>query len=265
MLKFRNQLVWIAGASSGIGEGLVYAFIKEGARVIASAPFEDELKKVKENCGDKKDQCEIVLLDMTKPDNFQSLTDKIVDEFGKIDILIQIAGISQRALIQDTSMDTVRKIMEINFFGAVALTKTVLPVMQKQGFGQIAATSSIVGKFGFPLRSIYSSSKHALHGFFESLQAENMENNIFVTILIPGRVNTGISFNALTGDGKQWGKKDAGQAGGISIEKATQIILNGIKKKKKEVMIGGKELMMVQIKRFFPRLFWRMVNKIDST
>lgn len=265
MLKFENKVIWIAGASSGIGEGLVYGFIKEGAKVIASAPFEEELLKVKENCGEKKDYCQVVSLDMMKPDNFQALTDKIVEDFGKIDILVQIAGISQRAVIEDTSMETVRKIMEVNFFGAVALTKSVLPVMQKQGFGQIVATSSIVGKFGFPLRSIYSSSKHALHGFFESVQAENMENNIYVTILIPGRVNTGISFNALTGDGKPWAKKDAGQEGGISIEKATKVILHGIKKKKKEVYVGGKELMMVQIKRFFPRLYWRMVNKIEST
>lgn len=265
MLRFQDKVIWIAGASSGIGEGLVYAFINEGARVIASAPFKTELNKVRDNCGEKKDFCQIVVLDMTKPGNFQALTDKVVDDFGRIDILIHIAGISQRALIQDTSMDTVRKIMEVNFFGAVALTKAVLPVMQAQGYGQIVATSSIVGKFGFPLRSIYSASKHALHGFFESLQAENMDNNIFVTLLIPGRVNTRISFNALTGGGEVWGKNDAGQSGGIPVEKATRTILHGISKRKKEVLIGGKELIMVRIKRFFPWLFWRMVNKIDTT
>ena len=264
-MRFVNKIVWIAGASSGIGESLVYAFIKEGATVIASAPFVDQLNQVKENCGDKKEFCEVLPLDMQQSENFTELVEWVVTKYNRIDLLIHVAGISQRAVVQETSMETVRKIMEINFFGAVALTNAVLPVMLKQGGGQIAVTSSIVGKFGFPLRSMYSASKHALHGFFESLQAENLKNNIYVTMIIPGRVQTEISSNALTGSGKPWGKNDPGQEDGISKEKAVKIILNGIYKKKKEVLVGGKELSMVYIKRFFPRLYWKMVSRIEST
>jgi short-subunit dehydrogenase len=264
-MQFTNKIVWIAGASSGIGESLVYAFISEGATVIASAPFIDQLNQVKENCGDKKDFCEVLSLDMLQPGNFPELAEKVIQEFKRIDILIHVAGISQRALVQETEMETVRKIMEINFFGAVALTKAVLPVMLEQGAGQIAAVSSIVGKFGFPLRSIYSASKHALHGFFESLQAENLKNNIHVTMIIPGRVKTEISLNAVTGDGKAWGKNDPGQEGGISTKKASKIILKGLFRKKKEVLVGGKELTLVYVKRFLPGLFWKMVNKVKST
>lgn len=264
-MQYTNKIVWIAGASSGIGESLVYAFIREGARVIASAPFMDQLNQVREKCGDKKEYCKVLPLDMLHPDNFHELVQQVIVEYNRIDILIHVAGISQRSLVQETELETVRKIMEINFFGAVALTKAVLPVMLEQGGGQIAAVSSIVGKFGFPLRSIYSASKHALHGFFESLQAENLKNNIHITMIIPGRVNTGISFNAVTGDGKTWGKKDPGQEEGISTEKAAKVILKALSKKKKEVLVGGKELTMVYIKRFFPGLFWKMVNKIKPT
>ncbi len=264
-MRYLNKIVWIAGASSGIGESLVYAFIQEGATVIASAPFEDQLNQVREKCGDKMEYCKVLPLDMLEPDNFQELAEKVIRENKRIDILIHVAGISQRALVQETEMETVRKIMEINFFGAVALAKAVLPIMLSQGGGQIAAVSSIVGKFGFPLRSVYSASKHAMHGFFESLQAENLNNSIDVTMIIPGRVNTEISFNAVTGDGKTWGKKDPGQEGGISTEKASRIILNALYKKKKEVLVGGRELAMVYIKRFFPGLFWKMVNNIKPT
>jgi short-subunit dehydrogenase len=176
-----------------------------------------------------------------------------------------VAGVSQRSSDEDISLETIRRIFEINFFGTVALTKTVLPYMKAQGYGHIAVTSSIVGKFGFPMRSAYSASKHALHGYFETLRAELHGKNISITIIIPGRVNTAISDNALTGDGKRWGKRDAGQAGGFPAKKASKIILKSISKKKKEVLVGGKDLIMVHLKRFFPGIFWRIVHRISPT
>jgi len=263
--KFKDKVIWIAGASSGIGEALVYAFISEGAQVIASAPFMDQLKKVRENCGKGKVACHPLFLDMEHPEQFPGLVQRVQSEHKRIDYLVHVAGISQRSLTSEVSMETFRKIMEINFFGAVALTKAVLPVMLEQGFGHIAATSSITGKFGFPLRSAYSASKHALHGFFESLQAEVMDQNIFVTLIVPGRVRTEISVHALKADGTSWGRMDQGQAGGVSAEQAARTILKALKKKKKEVLVGGKELLMVYIKRFFPRIFWKLVNRIEPT
>jgi short-subunit dehydrogenase len=185
--------------------------------------------------------------------------------FPKIDILINNGGVSQRTLVKDTTMEIFRKIMEINLFGAVQLTKLVLPVMIKNGGGHIIATSSISGKFGFPLRSAYAASKHALHGFFETVRLENINENIKVTIVCPGRVKTNISYNAISTDGKPHGKMDDGQNEGISPEKCALQIMKAIRKNKKEVLIGGKELMMVHFKRFAPFIFYKIASKIKST
>jgi dehydrogenase/reductase SDR family member 7B len=146
----------------------------------------------------------------------------VVKREGRIDMLLNIGGISQRALLKDTPLWLDRKIMEINYFGTIALTKAVLPHMLAGGGGHIAATSSITGRFGFPLRSAYSASKQALHGFFETLLMEHGKDNIRVSVLIPGRVQTAISMHALTAAGKEHGKMDDGQKGGVTAEKAAE-------------------------------------------
>jgi short-subunit dehydrogenase len=165
-------------------------------------------------------------------------------------------------LVSETPLFIDRKIFEINYFGAVALTKAVLPGMIKNGGGHISATSSLVGKFGFPYRSAYSASKQALHGFFESLRAENIKNNIKVSIVIPGRVKTNISVNAIDKDGKKHGKMDEGQDSGITAEKAAKIICRNLKRNKKEILVGGKELIMIHIRRFLPRLYYFLSSRI---
>jgi short-subunit dehydrogenase len=134
--------------------------------------------------------------------------------------------------------------------------------MVSAGGGKIAVTTSIAGKFGFPLRCGYSSSKFALYGFFETLQAEYYNAGIKVTIVCPGRVNTNISRYALDKGGKPHGVMDPGQAGGMSAEKAAQIITRAISKGKREVLVGRKELLMVYIKRFFPALCACLARKI---
>jgi len=264
-MAFSKKIVWITGASSGIGEALVYNLVAQGATVIASSRNEKKLQQVKDNCGENKNSCFIQVLDMEQQDNYPELLQKVIQRYKKIDILLNVAGISQRSSDEDISLKTFRRIFEINFFGTVALTKAVLPYMKAQGYGHIAVTSSIFGKFGFPNRSAYSSSKHALHGYFETLRAELHGKNISTTIIIPGRVNTAISDNALTGDGKRWGKKDTWQAGGLSSEIAAKIILKSISKKKKEVLVGGKDLILVHLKRFFPRIFWKIIHRISPT
>ncbi len=264
-MKFPGKIVWIAGASSGIGEELVYAFIKEGARVIASAPFEDELSRVRTNCGQDAAMCDILPLDMLRSELFAEMVQETVKKFGKIDILVNVAGISQRALAGETGIDTVRKIMEINFFGTIALSREVLLQMKKQGSGRIAVVTSVAGKFGAPLRSSYSASKHALHGYFESLQAELAGSDIKVTLLVPGRVNTEISKNALKGDGSVWDRMDKGLAGGISIEKAVRIMLKAIYREKKEVVFGGKIILMVYFRRFCPCLYRWIISRVEPT
>jgi short-subunit dehydrogenase len=262
---FKNKVVWITGASSGIGEALTYEFARQGARVIISSNQQIELEKVQERCMEMGAECFIQYLDVTAIDQMPSITEKLINQFKKIDVLVNNAGISQRSLAVETSLEIDRKIMEIDYFGTIALTKTVLPYMIKNGGGYIATTSSISGKFGFPLRSAYSAAKHALHGFFETLRAEVYQHNIKVLIAFPGRIKTNISMHALTKDGTAHGKMDEGQNTGISAEKCAKQYLKAIRKDKKEVLIGSSELLMVYIHKFLPRLFYKLARKINPT
>ena len=155
--------------------------------------------------------------------------------------------------------------MAVNFFAPVKITKRLLPKMIENGGGTIAVTSSISGKFGFPLRSAYASSKFAVYGFFETVHAEYYNDNIRVVMVCPGRIKTNISYNALEADGTKHAKMDSGQQGGMSAEKAAIKIVRAINNRKPEVLVGGKELIMVYIKRFCPGLARKLVRKVSAT
>ena len=153
-------------------------------------------------------------------------------------------------------------IMQINYFGQVQLTKLLLPALQKAGNSRILITSSIVGKFGYPLRSTYSASKHALHGFFESLRSENVSNGIKISMIIPGRVKTNISVNALDKEGNAYDEMDQGQNKGKSVTKTAKIIVSKLQIEKKEILVGGSEVVMVHVRRFFPRLYYYLSSRV---
>jgi short-subunit dehydrogenase len=259
---FKDKVVWITGASSGIGEALLYRFVNLGARVVASSNQPDGLLRVRNNCGDKRSMVHTVPLDLAESSNFEKTAEQVVSEMGKIDFLINLGGVSQRATILETPLWLDRRIMEINYFGTIALSKAVLPYMIKNGGGHILATSSISGRFGFPLRSAYSASKQALHGFFETLHIENSKFNIRASVIIPGRVKTNISVNALTSTGTEHGKLDPGQAKGITPDKAAQKIVKGIRRNRREILVGSSELIMLYIRKFFPSLFFNIAGKI---
>jgi len=259
---YQNKVVWITGASSGIGEALAYELARQQAITILSSNQPEELERVKENYDQIGGKSFIQFLDITAIDKMESTTKTLIENFGRIDVLINNAGISQRALALETPLEIDRKIMEIDYFGTIALTKTVLPYMLKKKSGYIAITSSISGKFGFPLRSAYSAAKHALHGFFETLRSEVYDDNIKVLIAFPGRVKTNISIHALTKDGTAHGKMDEGQNTGISAQKCAKQYLRAIQKDKKEVLIGSSELFMVYIHKFFPKIFYKLARKI---
>lgn len=263
-MDFTNKTIWITGASSGIGRAVALELSNKNTNLILSDINESGLEEVAKECGKNKCTTLIVPIDLSNEKSVESAARQVLDKKLKIDCLYQFAGISQRSLVSETPMFVDRKIFEINFFGAIALTKAVLPEMIKNGGGQLAVTSSLVGKFGFPYRSSYSATKHALHGFFESLRAENKKNNIQVSIFIPGRVKTNISVNAITKDGTSHGKMDAGQDSGISPEKAAKIICRGLGRNKKEILVGGKELIMVHIRRFLPRLYYYLSSRIKD-
>jgi short-subunit dehydrogenase len=257
----KNKVVWITGASSGIGEALAKAFASQGAKIVLSARRTDELSRVKQALNLPDSDVLILPLDLSDTSKTAELTKTVIDKFGRIDILVNNGGISQRSLTLETPIDIDRKIMEINFFGTIALTKSVLPFMVKQKSGHIIVMSSIAGKFGFFFRSAYSASKHALHGFFEALRMEIFNDNIKVLIVCPGKIKTDISINAITGDGGTHNKMDQSQEQGLSAEECARQVLNGIQSNKYEIFIGGKELRAIWVKRFFPNLFTRLIRK----
>jgi short-subunit dehydrogenase len=255
--------VWITGASSGIGEACACRYASEGARLVLTSSSADRLEKVAVKCrGLGASAVTVLPYNLAVTDGIDALVEKAWNAYCGIDVVMLNAGISQRTNVEDTSMDMVRKIMEINYFAPVAIAKALLPKMISAGGGKMAVTTSISGRFGFPLRCGYSSSKFALYGFFETLQAEYHDAGIKVTIVCPGRVNTNISRYALDKGGKPHGVMDPGQADGMSSEKAARIITRAVEKGKREVLVGRKELLMVYIKRFFPGLCALLSRKI---
>jgi short-subunit dehydrogenase len=255
--------VWITGASSGIGAACACKYAAEGARLVLTSSSAERLEPVAQKCR-SLGAPEVVVLpyELGNPERIEELTANAWSAVGGIDIVMLNAGISQRTNVEDTSMEMVRKIMEVNYFAPVAIAKAILPRMVERGGGKIAVTTSIAGRFGFPLRCGYSSSKFALYGFFETLQAEYYNAGIGVTIVCPGRVQTNISLYALDKGGKPHGVLDPGQKGGMSAERAAQIIVRAIAKGRREVLVGRKELLMVHIKRFLPGLCATLARKI---
>jgi len=260
-----GKTAWITGASSGIGEALVYEFIRKGAKVIISSNDMPGLERVKAACGERSSKVICTPFDLSDTSGIASLVEQQMNNVGRLDYLLNIGGLSQRARIEETPLWLDRKIFEVNYFGTIALTKAVLPYMIHQKSGHIVATSSISGRFGFPLRSAYSASKQALHGFFETLFLENKNNNIRTSVLIPGRVRTNISYHALNSEGKEQGKMDEGQSKGIIPQKAAKIIVRGIMRNKREILVGRGELVILYIRRICPWLFFKIADKIKST
>ena len=265
MHKFKDKIVWITGASSGIGEATAYQLAAESATLILTALEADKLQDVKNQCiALGSPQVAILHFDLSDLEGVDELANQAWQQFGRIDIMYNNAGISQRTTILDTEMSIIHKIMNVDYYAPVIITKNLLPKMLENGGGQFVVTTSIAGRFGFPLRCAYSSAKHALYGFFETLHAEYYAHNIRVTFVCPGRVRTNISFYALDKGGKQHGKLDAGQAGGVSPKQAARKIVRAIYRKKREVLVGRKELLMAYIKRFFPGLAAKLARKIQS-
>lgn len=257
-------VVWITGASSGIGEALAYAYSRRGARLILSSRNEAKLREVQNRCANPRDHL-VVPLDLRDAPLMEGTCREVLRQTGRVDILVNNGGVSQRSLVAQTPLEVDRRIMETNFFGTVSLTKALLPSMIERRSGHIVVISSLVGKFGTPLRSSYSASKHALHGFFDSLRAEVWEKGIRVTIVCPGFIRTNISVNALTKDGSPQGTMDEAQASGMSSDACAEKIIRGVIREKSEVYVGGKELMGVFIKRFAPGLFNRIIRKARVT
>lgn len=260
-----KAVAWVTGASSGLGEGLARQLVKMGVRVAISARSEDRLRAVAVEIGDET-RCLVVPFDLTDLAAHQPALDKIMERWGRIDLLVNNAGISQRSRVVETSFDVYRKIFEVDFFGHVHLTTKVLPVMLQQRSGHIAVTTSVAAKYGSPLRAGYAAAKHALHGFFNSLRAEVWDENIKVSTIVAGAVQTDVSKNALRGDGSAYGAMDALQANGLDKLTAASIVLKQLKRGNPEIVVGrGPWIRNVYLNRISPRLVFRIMRKMNVT
>jgi len=254
-----SKIVWITGASSGIGEALVYAYFKAGYKLIISGRNRDELFRVKGSCQNSFN-VHVLPFDLSETQTLKSKAADAIRIFGKIDLLINSGGVSQRGLALETTLQTEQHIMDTNFWGTVQLSKAVLPSMIANGGGQIVVISSLVGKFGTKLRSAYSASKHALHGYFDSLRSEVYDKNIDITIICPGFIKTNVTYNALTGNGNPLNLMGDAHENAMTPTECAKQITEAIRNKKEEVYIGGKETKAVLLKRFFPKFFSKKIK-----
>ena len=260
-----TKVVWITGASSGIGEALALEYAKQGAQLILSARTEEALNDVKQQCIDAGSQSAdifVLPLDVTEQASIDACLEKALAFAGRIDVLINNAGVSQRSTCLTTDMSTYRTLFEVDVFGQIALTKAVLPKMIEQGRGHIAVTSSVAGKIGVPFRTGYCAAKHAVMGFYDALRAEVAHQNINVSTITPGFIRTNVSKNALAGDGSAFGEVDDNIAGGMDAGDCAKVIVKGLNKAKKEIAVGkGIEMHTLWLKRFFPNFLIKIMEK----
>ncbi len=260
-MKFSGQIVWITGASSGIGEALAYAFAREGAKLVLSSRRADELERVRRACV-RPDDHSVVTLDLSLADTLPLAVGEVLAHRGHVDILVNNGGVSQRALAKDASLAVERALMEVNYFGPVALTKSLLPFMLARARGHIVVVSSVMGYVGTPGRSTYAAAKHALHGWFDSLRAEIWRHDVKVTMACPGYVATAVSTNAVGPRGEKHGRTDTTQRGAITPEKCADAIVRGVARGQEEIYVGGPEVLGIYLKRYLPWLFSRLVRRM---
>ena len=260
-MRFENKSVIITGGGGKIAKAYATAFAKEGANLclpdIISA---DSMVKAIQDMGGTAIS---MACDVSNEESVKAMVDETVKQFGTVDILINNAGISQRSQAEETALEVDRKIMEVNFFAQVNLTKSLWPLLINSNHANIVLISSVVGTFGFPQRSAYSASKHALEGFFESWMLENKRENIFFTTISPGRIYTNISYSALKADGSTHQQLDEGQAKGISAEACAKKIINGIIKNKRKVYVAQQEMVLIILRKYVPFLFFKLVKKLQ--
>ena len=260
---FKNKNIVITGASSGIGRALALSLATEGVTLILTARRTDELKTVSSACAQKGAVCHSYFLDVADSNSVEQFAQQVLSKFQSLDILVNSAGISQRSLANETPLEVDRRIMEVNFFGTVHVTKLLFPLIEHSPNGQVVLLSSLTGTFGYPLRSAYAASKHAIEGFFESWRLENKNPAISFTVIAPGRIFTNISYSALTKTGAAHQQLDEGQANGISAEVCAEKIKRAIIKRKRKIYIIKNEWVVLVLHKFLPSLFETTIKKLN--
>lgn len=264
MKSLKDQVIWITGASSGIGEALAYEMSAHGAKLILSSRRIDELERVRNNCA-HCGNVYILPLDLTDSTNLEAKVVAAIALFGHINIMVHNGGISQRALVVETEIAVHRQVMELNYFSYIVLTKALLPHFIERRSGYFVITSSVMGKIGTPMRAAYAAAKHALHGYFDCLRAEVNRYGIKITILIPGYIHTPIAV--IAGDGNFLSSKPEEIGGGLSANKAVVQIIEAIKNEAYEPYIGkimGEERLALFVKRFLPNMFAKLIPRFGT-
>ena len=250
----QNKVVIITGASSGIGKALVYEFAKRGAKIAMGARNLDELHKIETDLKSRGVDALSVQTDVTRELDCKNLVEKTVERFGKIDVLVNNAGISMRALFEDLELDVIRRLMDVNFWGTVYCTKFALPYILKAK-GSLVGIISVAGFLGLPGRTGYSASKFAVRGFLNTLRVENLKKGLHVLVAAPGFTASNIRKTALVADGHQQGDSPRAENKMMSAERCAQIIVNGVVKRKREIvmtLVEGK--ISVFLSKWFPSL-----------
>ncbi|SET00430.1 SDR family oxidoreductase [Thalassotalea agarivorans] len=257
-MDIKNKRIWVTGASSGIGEAVAKELAAQGANLILSARNEAQLEALRASLPNAESHI-VVAIDLSKSEDIADIVAPVLKDIGRLDVLVNNGGISQRGLARDTLLDVQRQVMEVNYFGTVAMTQAVLPSMLENGGGMIVTVSSVAGKVGGQSMSGYSASKHAILGYMNCLRAEEALNGIKVLNICPGFVQTNISVNAMLADGQQYGKVAGSIANGIDVQTCAVKMVNAIRQEKDEVVIGkGISYWAPTIYRFFPGLFRRL-------
>ena len=255
---FRGKVVWITGASSGIGRALALAFAAAGARLILSARNAGQLAAVQRSCGAA--ECHVLPFDLADLDALPARALEALACYGLVDIMVHNAGLAARARVTETTREVHERVLRTNYLGPALLTQALLPSMLAQGGGQFVVVSSLTGVYGSPLLAAYAASKHALHGFFESLRAEEHDRGIGVTLVVPGFIRTDITAHALTGSGGSFGRVLGIYDTAMSPEECARRILRAAARRREEVLIGGAEIWTVYLKRWLPRVLSAVVR-----
>ena len=256
-----KKVIIITGASSGIGMALAKEYDKEGVNIVLAARSEDKLVEIASGL---KNEVLVVKTDVSVQADCENLVNKTIEKFGRIDILINNAGVSMRALIVDTEIDVIKKVMDINFWGTVYCTKYAMPYILKTK-GSVVAVSSIAGFKGLPARVAYSSSKFAIHGFIDVLRMENLKTGVHVLLVAPGFTQSEIRKKALLGDGSIQGETPRKEEKMMTAQRVAQRIVRAIgKRKRKEIMTAqGKTVFFLNniVPKVLDKLIYRGMAK----
>lgn len=258
---YKGKIIWITGASSGIGEALTYAYAMRGAKVVISARRADELNRVRQNCGDRAKDVFLLPLDLSQMKDVGFIYAQAKQLAGGApDVLINNGGMGHLGHALQMPERIERQVMEVNFWSHVAITKAVLPDMLTRKSGTIVAISSILGHFGSPGLAAYAASKHAVLGYFESLREDLVGTGIHVALVAPGFINTNVTKASLTATGEVYGQNSVAQEKGMKPEIFAEKLIRKLEKKKNYIFIGRSEILAVPFKHFAPNLFFRVMR-----